>query len=335
MNQALIQQARQANLAEYLLSVGEPLIKNGNRYRHAKHDSLIFTENAYFWNSQQEHGNAVDYLTKHMNMAFPSAILALTKRKSATRSNEWTKTEFEQDYLSINYDDDSIVKQYLHKIRKIGYNSIIYLVNNKLLFQEEETNNAIFPIYDENNILVGAELHGTLAGKRFKGRQSGSKYGYGFNLKLSNNNTFDYALFFESAVDLLSFIDYKRNKERKSLKRCILVSMGGLKLNVIHHTLQAFKGNLKVVLCVDNDKAGQKFKDSVKEENISFIDRSPDENFKDWNEQIKAQRSRKPISRLIENEQEKFLPSKKHFLKILRLKYHNQKLYLFSGGILA
>lgn len=77
----------------------------------------------------------------------------------------------------------------------------------------------------------------------------------------------DYALFFESAVDLLSFMDYKLNIEGKSLERCILVSMAGLKLNVIKHTIKMFQG-AQVVLCVDNDTAGQAFKKKLKSEDI-------------------------------------------------------------------
>ena len=64
MNKELIQKARQTNLAEYLTSIGIPLKREGNRYRHKEHESLIFTENAYYWNSKQQKGNAIDYLVQ-------------------------------------------------------------------------------------------------------------------------------------------------------------------------------------------------------------------------------------------------------------------------------
>ena len=91
----------------------------------------------------------------------------------------------------------------------------------------------------------------------------GSKYGCGFNLRFPDSGAYDYALFFESAVDLLSFVDFKQNHEKKTLSRCsrcILVSMAGLKINLIKHTLGVFDGDLKVVLCVDNDDAGNRSK---------------------------------------------------------------------------
>ena len=54
MDREIIQKARQADLTAYLLSVGVPLVRNGTRFRHLENDSLIFTKNAYYWNSRQE-----------------------------------------------------------------------------------------------------------------------------------------------------------------------------------------------------------------------------------------------------------------------------------------
>ena len=153
-------------------------------------------------------------------------------------------------------------------------------------------------MYDENNTCVGAELQGVTK-KRFKGVVKDSKYGYGFNVRFSNDGTFNYALFFESAVDLISFIEYKRNYENKGLDKCILVSMAGLKVNVVKHTMIAFQCD-KVVLCVDNDDAGQKFKSEIEGMYPCYIDCVPNERYKDWNEQLGAVKNHSvPIQRLI------------------------------------
>lgn len=300
MDKKIIKKARQANLAEYLLSVGVPLVKNGKRYRHKEHDSLVFTENSYFWNSRQEHGNAIDYLIKYMDMDFIQAVSALANITTADFNQKEVKAfELKNDILSR---DNYKIKKYLYKTRFIGYGVINHLIDNKLLFQELNTNNAVFPIYDENNNCIGAEVQG-ITKKRFKGIKENSKYGYGFNVRFSNDNTYDYALFFESAVDLMSFIDYKLNHEKKSLNRCILISMSGVKKNIIEHTLKTFKGDLKVVLCVDNDKAGHDFKNAIKRVKIQYIDCPPDEKYKDWNEQLEdIKRNSKAISRLFKQQ---------------------------------
>jgi len=301
LKQETIQKARQANLADYLLNMGVPLVKNGNRYKHKQHDSLVFTENMYYWNSRQEKGNAIDYLVNHMGMKFPQAVSALTNSQTTAiipYTEQPQESIFDSSRLSLFKNTDKAVK-YLRESRFIGYNIIHHLIENHLFMQEKRTQNAIFPIYDENDVMVGAEIQGTNPSVRFRGIKSGSKSGYGFNYRLSHENTFDYALFFESAIDLLSFMDYKLNFSDKSLHNCLLVSMAGLKPSIVKHTLKAFKGRLRAVLCVDNDSAGEKFINAIEAENIPFITRLPDEKFKDWNEQIKAFRGSTPLERLM------------------------------------
>jgi hypothetical protein len=276
-----IQKARQADLAQYLLSVGVPLKRNGYRHTHADHDSLVFTENAYYWNSKQEKGNAVDYLTKHMGYDFQDAITALTdfllteRKDYQTVQKEFVGTELNSDCRRAI--------AYLHKTRGINYALIQSLINQKLLMQQVKTNNIIFPMYDEKGEYVGAELQGTFSERRFKGVVEGSRYGYGFNIRYPNTNgRYQYALFFESAVDLISFIDIKRNYEKKPLTACMLISMAGLKPNIVHHTLKTFGENLKVFLCVDDDEAGRNF--IAKLGNGYGTQKS--QQGKDWNEQL-------------------------------------------------
>lgn len=296
MNKTQIKQARQTNLAEYLLNAGVPLIRQGNRHRHKEHDSLVFTANSYYWNSRQEHGNSIDFLVRHMDMNFTSAVTALT---NCPQPEKRPPTAFNAN-LSIG-NDTFKVEKYLHKHRHIGRGIIRRLIENGLLFQEKHTNNAVFPMYDEENRLVGAELQGAIPARRFKGVKTGSKYGYGFNMRFSADNAYNYALFFESAIDLISFADYKFNHEKKSLGGCILVSMAGLKINVLKHTAKAFGGGLRAVLCVDNDKAGREFIKAVESEKIPFITCAPAEHFKDWNEQLTALRTSAPLARLMKN----------------------------------
>jgi len=297
VNEELIKKARQANLAKYLISEGVPLIKSGHRHKHKEHESLVFTDNSYFWNSRQEHGNAVDYLVRHMDMDFVGAVVALTINELKHDKKESPIKAFDFHGIALNSNCDK-AKAYLRIKRHIGQGVIDLLVDKRLLFQEKQTNNIIFPMHDENGNLVGAELQGVTA-KRFKGIAKDSKYGHGFNVRFSDDNTFDYALFFESAVDLLSFIDYKLNYEKKSLNRCILVSMAGLKKVVVMNYLNLYKGT-QAVLCIDNDTAGQTFGHEMDYADIEFYDRSPDEGFKDWNEQLAyVKKHSKPIQRLM------------------------------------
>ncbi|MCL2410455.1 MAG: DUF3991 and toprim domain-containing protein [Treponema sp.] len=285
-----VRRARQADLAAYLISVGVPLVSDGRRYRHAEHDSLVFTDNAYVWNSKQERGNAIDYLTRYMGMNFKEAVSALTNGAPSSASINVENAPSRRN-RPFNWSDISTyrktdgVERYLDRVRNINLGIVDFLLRNKLLFQEQGTNNAIFPIYDEHNIIVGAELKG-ITNKPFKGIAGGSKYGYGFNIRFSEDNKFDYALFFEGTIDLLSYIDYKTYHKGERFKNCILISMMGLKLNILEHSLKVFAPGAKAVLCVDNDISGQNFIKKIDGTGVDYALRLPDEQYKDWNEQI-------------------------------------------------
>ena len=280
-----IKQARQANLAEYLISRGEPLHQEGRRYRHGIHDSLYFTDNAYYWNSRGEHGNAIDFLCSFYGMDFKSAVFELISANLTGHAKDvQPPASFTWSDIEKSRSMERVIA-YLHKTRGISYEIIHSLIHQQLLFQEIDSNNIIFPIYDENKRIVGAELSGTLTRKRFKGLKPASKYGYGYNIGFGDNFTF--MLFFESAIDLLSFVDLK-NAEGRSLDGCILVSMAGLKQNIVEHSLAAFGGDLKPVVCVDNDKPAQEFIQGLKSSIKGLKERLPDSQFKDWNEQLLA-----------------------------------------------
>ena len=283
---ATVRMARQADLASYLIAAGVPLVRSGSRYKHGEHDSLVITGNMYYWNSRGESGNSLDYLMRHMDMDFKGAVAALVGFMPDLPLELPAPTV--PKGISGNFQR---VFAYLHKTRGISYGLLQALVDEKLLAQEAGTNNAIFYMRDKNGDAVGAELEGTLSDRRFKGVQAGSKYGYGFNV-LPQGDAVDYILFFESAVDLLSFMQIK-NLQGKELMNCMLVSMCGLKPNVVKHMWSTFGG--QPVLCVDNDEAGTEFAYSV---DYSYFPEGayvtvkivrPDKKYKDWNEQLLAE----------------------------------------------
>ena len=295
--------ARQADLAEYLMSVGVPLIKEGNRYRYKDDTKLVFTKNSFFWNGRNETGNAIDFLIKYLgeigerNLSFRDAMTELVAMTSFSQPDKPKSLEipaftFEGVTLSENHNR---IIAYLCKTRKIDYSIVKNLINKQLLFQEvatypdkrtgqpREMYNALFPIYDERGQIVGAETVGTLTTKRFKGIKEGSTYGYGYTV--IQGEVTRYALFFESAIDLLSFMDVVKLKN-KSLDSCILVSLAGLKENIFEQTMHKLDESITPILCVDNDAAGENFikQALAKCDNIKIF--RPEKQFKDWNEQF-------------------------------------------------
>jgi DNA primase len=237
----------------------------------------------YYWNSKGVGGNGLDYLTRHCNMSFATAVEALTNAQAFTQINRSPTPAYSHETATtFSFHDIEIAKDlkrgiaYLTKTRAISSKIVQYLIDNKLFYMEAHRHNIIFPWYDENGDIVGADRQGSNSFARYKGIAKGSKYGYGFNIAISK--PLKYALFFESVIDLLSYWQMSK----KPLNGCMLVSMGGLKDNVMECMTKAF-GNLQPVLCVDNDEAGKEFATN----NRHIVARLPPNGFKDWNDVLR------------------------------------------------
>jgi len=283
--------ARQVNLSAYLQSKGVKLKREGGRYKHSEHDSLVFTDNMYYWNSLGESGNTLTYVNKYMNLSFPYAVKDLCEFAGKLISLDVVnKEEFSLDLIN----DLRRSISYLQETRKINKDVIQFLIDLKLLSQTKQNNNIAFLIKDENFETVGAELNTSLSEKRFKGLSKNSKYGYGFNL--CNTKNPKNGIFFESAIDLASFIQYiGLHKFLEKVESSIFVSMAGLKENVIRKMKEIY-GFENIILAVDNpeyekvlpngSKPAQNFIDLVKTK-YSSVDVFLPKGFKDWNDLIK------------------------------------------------
>ena len=274
----VIQAARRADLPAFLLAAGERIKKDGRRYRHSVHDSLIFKDNMYYWNSIGDKGNSLDYLTRHMGYSFMDAVKALSVRAGYDPDKCTSNVAYATQKRAGN---NRRVIAYLTKTRHIDPSIVNECINRKLLYQTGANNNAAFAMLDENGLIVGEELQGTLSGKRFKGISKGARYGYGFNVT-PRQDEIKYLIFFESAVDLLSFWTLA-SRARKPLTGCMLISMAGLKLNIVKHMHKLYGG--RIVLAVDNDDAAHNFIEQLRTGGIPHIVKLPQR--MDWNDQLK------------------------------------------------
>ena len=80
------EKAKNISLIEYLKSKGHEFKKEGYRYRHKVHDSLIISEDSkWFWNSRGIFGaNAISYLHKAEGLSIPEAVLVLIQGNVST-----------------------------------------------------------------------------------------------------------------------------------------------------------------------------------------------------------------------------------------------------------
>jgi len=296
----LVRRARQTDLVEWLRRNNEPLKRVGQWWFIAGADSLRIQGNKWFRNSQGCGGNAIDFLVHYYGLSPADAIKRLlqdawnpmeakkdrgVKEKKLKAIRSAAPNAFDLNAITPANDQRRLIA-YLVKTRGLPVDIVLAEIQAGRLFQELRTNNAVFVMKNEVGASVGAEVAGTLGfdNARFKGVRYGSTGGYGYAFGQTSNPRF--VLYFESAVDLLSFIAISRDRS-KSLNGCLLVSMAGLKINVVQNTLSVFGNPGTVpVICVDNDTAGSSFAAQCSKLFACALVRQPDKKFKDWNDQL-------------------------------------------------
>lgn len=276
ISQDLIRQARQTSLVAYLMSREEQLKRVGANYVFKEHDSLYIKDNMFVWYSQQKQGNSIDFLMLYYGMKFDVAVSELTRTTLPTISQE----EQKPPQPSSKADNEKRVLAYLCKTRGLENRLIFALIKQEKLYQDNK-GNCNFVICDWQEKPIGTEIVGT-GDTRYK--QITIHSGYGFHQTYGIPTE---ALYFESAIDLLSCYQMFQNK----LTHHILVSMGGLNSSIIHE-LRATMPYLNHWLCVDNDIAGSNFIKEIRQNIKDTHTFRPPKNFKDWNEWLLSNQSK-------------------------------------------
>lgn len=146
----------------------------------------------------------------------------------------------------------------------------------------KEYHNAIFVGNDENGVARHAHKRGIYTeGKSYKGNIDSSNPCYSFHY----NGTSDRLYVFEAPIDMMSFISLYKDSD---WKRHSYAALCGLSEQAMLKQLEINPQLKKVVLCLDNDKAGiaacEKFKKLLQEQEIIVSRLSP--MLKDFNEDL-------------------------------------------------
>lgn len=320
--------ANEVDMIDYLLTIGEPLKKEGNYYRHNDHDSLVINakRNYFTWNSKGVSGNTVTYLMHVRGLSFQESVLKINhdlgNRNIKTfdgQNNAHYLDEFKYSVNEVKQTD--AVEDYLINERCINKDIVKDLIARDLI-KQDSYKNIIFK-WKKENALIGASLQGTIPIPEEK-RINPERAYFKKILPNTEDNTFEgfsiqigqpkKIYFFESPIDLLSYMSL----HKKDMKHCLLKSMDGLKpetvLRTISNTSKVLRSQNQDVeqikLCVDNDSAGQSFakkisgyaykrSDGHKVKFSPHVPRLPEGEEKwDWNNALK----KKKLDRRIEHE---------------------------------
>ena len=298
------ERANLVNLPQFLMSHGFDLKKVGKEYVWKEHDSLHIKDNGpgergqWFRFSENRGGDNIGLLREYMDMSFLDAVEALTGEhidRTYTPSRTYESKPVQQTARELSLaeaDNCRRVFAYLCKTRRLDYDMLSALVKKGTISQEEKTGNVLFKYYDDQGKIIGAEKVGTSTEQKFKGIAKGSAGGHGFEVV---RGTGEKAFFFESAIDMLSYLQM----HNKKLDNCRLVSMMGVKPNIVLDTM--LRHNIapeNVFLCSDNDTAGNEFARRLQEQYPDMKRIVTPDTYKDWNDMLRD------IPKQIEVEQE-------------------------------
>ena len=265
-----IRQARKVNLADYLLQEYPADVKIvGTSLCMKKNPSLYVKKSVpgYYDFSTDEHGNSIDFLTRHLNCSFTDAVNTLCRFDSSPQNKammirvpfllpERARPPFDR------------VVTYLTG-RGIPPETSMFLIRENLLYQDSPHGNAVFISPDEDY----CEIRGT-----------GSRPFHGCRKKTSDRFWYllidpkpDTAFVCEAAIDAVSLMLIHKAQEKTD--PAVYVSIGGVANQQAIDRLRRKK--LTIVLAVDNDPAGNK----CRQRNPDLATLIPHN--KDWNDDLR------------------------------------------------
>lgn len=170
-----IQDARKADLYDYLMRHhSDALIKEGHSIRLRDNHSMSIRAgySGYMDFSTGEHGNAVDFLIKHMGYTFVRAVQALAGDDSqredfvntivSTTASSRTDVQKTKEIVLPTPLDGQYTQLYTYLTgRGIPSDVIDMLIGYKLLYQDKVHNNAVFVNIRKNYAEIrGTYMHG-------------------------------------------------------------------------------------------------------------------------------------------------------------------------------
>lgn len=299
------EKANLVNLPKFLMSHGFDLKKVGREYVWKDHDSLHIKDNGpgergqWFRFRENKGGDNIGFLREYMDMSFIGAVEALTGEhidRTYTPSRTYESKPVQQTARELSLaeaDNSRRVFAYLCKTRGLDYDMLSALVKKGTISQEEKTGNVLFKYFGTDGKVIGAEKVGTSTEHKFKGIATSSAGGHGFEVV---RGTGEKAFFFESAIDMLSYLQM----HDQELDNCRLVSMMGVKPNIVLDTM--LRHNISpenVFLCSDNDTAGNDFAQRLQEQYPDMKRVITPDTYKDWNDMLRG------IPKAVEHETDK------------------------------
>ncbi|HPE95316.1 MAG TPA: DUF3991 and toprim domain-containing protein [Bacillota bacterium] len=286
-----IQAANGCDLAAFLISRDEALKRCGNQQIWEKHQVWI-RGHEWYTHYDAKGGYAVSFVMQYFGLSFQDSIRELLGDSvSTSRPASYTPKPQKELVLPQPSQTMNRVYAYLMNERFIARDVITHFAHAKTLYEDAEYHNCIFVGIDEDGIPRHCHRRGTsTVGKPFKQTETGSKTEYAFH----HDGGSEWLFVFEAPIDMLAFITL----HQKEWQKHSYVALCCVSERAILHRLKVNTKLAKIVLCLDNDNAGEAASERIKavlaEHGYADVRILKSVN-KDWDEDIKSQNGVSPI----------------------------------------
>lgn len=285
------EQARSTDLVSLLQGRGEALKRSGQEYQWQDGTQKVtIRSNLWFHQYERVGGDAVDFVRRFYGLDYPQAVeflLGQSNEKPMLPVSSPVQCTEKNFQLPPPNDNLRRVAAYLVNRRGIDRDIFYAFVRRGMIYESAQHHNAVFVGFDSGGVPRHAHLRG--CGGSFKGNAAASDPRYSFHWNGSSNRLY----LFEAPIDLLSFLSlHKENWQRHSYAAACCVG------DALLFRLLADRPAIRtVVLCMDNDAAGQaanrRIAKKLEEQSIAAQCLVPSR--KDWNEVLCAQRQEEKL----------------------------------------
>lgn len=285
--------AASVDLEEFLRMHGERLTRSGKEKRMASDHSITVDGSEWYDHAAGKGGGPVSFVRDFYGLSYPEAMSLLldgeqgVEYPAAKQKEEAPPKPF---VLPPKNQDMCRVYAYLLKQRHIDRSVISHFVKAGLLYEDAKYHNCVFVGADEDGVPRHAHKRSTNSyGEAFRINVEGSDPRYCFHHIGEDEQLF----VFEAPIDMLSYITLNPNGwERHSYVACC-----GTSSIPVMNMLDRLPQLRQVLLCLDNDKAGQsacqRMTELITDRGLK-AERVIPEN-KDWNEDLVSECEREEV----------------------------------------
>ena len=278
-----IQAANHCDLAAFLYAHGETLKKRGKQLLWEKHQVWI-DGCRWYTHYESKGGYAVKFVMRYYALSFQDAIRELLSGVVSDCCPVEEIPKVQKDLvLPTRHTDMDTVKDYLIRERGIDPVVVSHFAYAGTLYEDAKFHNCIFLGLDEDG--GSKHCHRRSVFGSFKQTVAGSQAEYSFH----HNGEDEWMFVFEAPIDMLAFISL----HPEDWQSHSYVALCSVSERALLYRLKVNPNLKKIVLCLDNDEAGQtaahRIRQQLYELGYSKVKILTPQN-KDWDEDLKLYR---------------------------------------------